>query len=129
VLAAALLAQPLSVNGAYAYPPPISTMPGVWSQLPDPSELYVLPRMPYPHMGYLPAPAGRMMPAPITTAARTTVTTTVTPSVAVSAAQTGLVYTSFTGPRAPIPGAYAICPRYGAADHQYYMGSTFEDPR
>jgi len=69
------------------------------------------------------------MPAPITTEVRTTVTTTVTSTVAVSAAQTGLVYTSFTGPRVPTSGTYAIRPMYGAADHQYHIGSTFVDPR
>jgi len=106
--------------------PPIGTLPGVWGWVPDPSEPYALPRMPYPRMEYSPAPAGRMMPAPITATARTAITTTVTPSVAVSAAQTGLVYTSFTGPRAPIPGAYAIRPGYGAADHQYHMRPSFE---
>jgi len=65
----------------------------------------------------------------ITAAARTTVTTTVTPSVAVSAAQTGLVYSAYIGRRAPIPRAYAIRPGYRAADHQYHIGSTFVDPR
>jgi len=129
VSVAALPAQPLSVSGAYAHAPMAGAMPGVWSQLPDSSELYELPRMPYPHMGYSPAPAGRMMTASITAVARTTVTTTVTSTVAVSAAQTGLVYTSFAGPRAPTSGAYAICPMYGAADHQYHIGSTFVDPR
>jgi len=39
VLAAALPAQPLSVSGAYVHAPPIGTMPGVRSRLPDPSEL------------------------------------------------------------------------------------------
>jgi len=100
----ALPAQPLSVSGAYAHAPPIGAMPGVWSRLPDPSELYVLPRMPYSCAGYLPAPAGRMMPAPITVTARTTVTTTVTSSIAISAVQAGLVYPAYTGPRAPTPG-------------------------
>jgi len=75
---AALPMQPLSVNGAYAHAPMAGTTPGVWSQLPDPSELYALPRMPYPRVGYSAASAGRMMPAPITAAAWTTVTTTVT---------------------------------------------------
>jgi len=111
--------QPLSVSGTYMRVPLMGTVPGVWSQLPDPSEFYALTRMPYPRMGYSPAPAGRVMPAPMTAAARTTVTTTVTPSIAVSAAQTGLVYSAYTGLRAPIPGAYAIRPGYGPpADHQ-----------
>jgi len=104
----AFSAQPLSVSGMYAPMPPLGTLPGVWTQLPDPSEPYALPWMPYPRMGYSPAPAGRMTPAPITATARTGITTTVTSSIAVSAAQTGLVYTSFTGPRAPITGAYAV---------------------
>jgi len=69
-----------------------------------------------------------MTPAPITATARTVITTTVTPSIAISAAQTGLVYTSFAGPWAPLPGAYAIRPGYGAADHQYHIGSAFVDP-
>jgi len=125
---AALPVQPLSVSGVYAQVPPIGTMPGVWGWVPDPSEPYVLPQIPYPRMGYSPALAGRMIPVPITATARTAITTTVTPSVAVSAVQTGLVYTSFTGPHAPIPGAYAIRPGYGAADHQYHMRSTFEGP-
>jgi len=43
VLAAVLPTQPLSVSGAYAHVPPVGVMPGVWSQLPDPSELYTLP--------------------------------------------------------------------------------------
>ena len=76
----------------------------------------MLPRMPYSCAGYLPATAGRITPAPITATTRTAIMTTVTPSIAISAAQTGLVYTSLTGPRAPIPGAYAIRPRYGAAE-------------
>jgi len=121
--------QPLSVSGAYVHAPPIAMMPGVWNRLPYLSELYALPRMLYSRMGYSPASAGRMMPAPITATARTTVMTTVTPSVAVSAAQTGLVYTSLTSPRAPISEAYAICPGYGAADHQNHIRSTFVDPR
>jgi len=121
-------AQPLSVSGAYVTVPPLATLPGVWSQLPDPSEFYALTRMPYPRMGYSPAPAGRMTPAPVTVTARTAITTTVTLSVAVSAVQTGLVYTSIAGPRALTPRAYAIRPGYGAVDHQYCIGSTFEDP-
>jgi len=129
VPAIALPAQPLSVSGAYAHAPVAGAMPGVWSRLPDPSELYALPRMPYPHMGYPPAPVGRISPAPITAAVRTTVMTTITSTVAVFAVQTGLVYTSFSGPRAPTSGTYAIRPMYRAADHQYYIGSTFEDPR
>ena len=68
-------------------------------------------------------------PTPITTAAQTTVTTTVTSTVAVSAEQTGLVYTAYTGPCAPTTGAYAIRPGYGAMDHQYHIGLTFVDPR
>jgi len=123
------LVQPLSVSGAYAHLPMAGMMPGIRSRLPDPSELYVLPRMRYLRMGYSPAPAGRMMPTPITAAARTTVATTVTSTVAVSAAQTGLVYTAFTGPRAPTSGTYAIRPMYGVVDHQYHIGSTFMDPR
>ena len=107
----------------------LGTMPGDWSQLPDPSELYALPRMPYLRMGYLPAEAGRMLPAPITATVRTTVTTTIISTVAVSAAQAGLVYTSFTGPRALTSGAYAIRPKYGAADHQYQAGLMFVDPK
>jgi len=129
VSVAALPAQPLSVSGAYVHAPMAGVMPGVWSQLPDPSELYKLPRMPYPCMGYSPAPAGQMMPAPITAVAQITITTTVTSTVAVSAAQSGLVYTLFAGPRAPTSGVYAICPMYGAADHQYHISSTFVDPR
>jgi len=129
VPAVALPAQPLSVSGTYAHASPIGTMPGVWSWLPHPSELYALPRMPYLRMGYSPVPAGRMMPVPITVTARTAITTTVTSSIAVSAAQTGLVYTSFTGPRAPMPGAYAIRPGYGPADHQYHVSLTFVDPQ
>jgi len=69
------------------------------------------------------------MLAPITAVARTTITTTVTSTVAESAVQTGLVYTSFTNPRAPTSGMYAIRPMYVAADHQYQIGSTFVDPR
>jgi len=49
--AVVLPAQPLSVSGAYAHAPTAGTILGVRSRLPDPSELYVLPRMPYPHMG------------------------------------------------------------------------------
>jgi len=73
--------QPLSLSGAYTHAPSVGTMPGVWSRPPDPLELYALQRMPYSRVGYSPAPAGWMMPAPITAAARTTVTTTVTSSV------------------------------------------------
>jgi len=87
VPAVALPAQPLSVSDAYAHALPIGTMPGVWSQFPDPSEFYALTRTPYPRMGYSPALAGRMMPAPITVTAQTAVTTTVTLSFVVSAAQ------------------------------------------
>jgi len=58
VPAVAFPAQPLSVSGAYMHVPPIGTMPGVRSRMPDPLELYTLPRMPYLHMGYSPAPAG-----------------------------------------------------------------------
>jgi len=61
--------EPLSVSGAYMHAPSVGSMPGVCSWLLDPAELYALPRMPYPRMGYLPAPAGRMMPTPITAAA------------------------------------------------------------
>jgi len=100
VPAAALPAQPLSVSGAHVHASPVGTMPGVRSRLPDPSELYALPRMPYPRMGY--------SPAPITVTTRTAITTTVTSSIAASEAQTGLAYASLAGPRAPIPGAYAI---------------------
>jgi len=121
-------AQPLSVSGMYMPAPPLGALPGVWSQLPDPSEFYTLTRMPNPRMGYSPAPAGRMTPAPITVTAQTAITTTVTSSVAVSAVQTGPVNTSFAGPRAQIPGAYAVRPGYGPADHQYHLGPTFEDP-
>jgi len=42
---AALPAQRLSVSGAYAHAPAAAATPGVWSRLPDPSELYALPRM------------------------------------------------------------------------------------
>jgi len=120
-------AQPLFVSGAYAHAPPIGAVPGARSRLPDPSELYALPRMPYSCVGYLPAPAGRMMPAPITVTARAAVTTTVTASIATSAVQTGLAYASLASPRAPFPGAYAIRPGYGAADHSYHLGSMFVD--
>jgi len=126
---AALPAHPLSVSGAYVHVPSAGVMPGVRSQLSDLSELYVVPRMPYPRVGHSTAAAGRMMPVPITAAVRTTVTTTITSTVAASAAQAGLVYTSFTGPGAPTSGTYAIRPMYGAADHQYHIGSTFVDPR
>jgi len=122
--------QPFSVSGAYVRMPPVCTLPGVWRQLPDPSEFYELTRMPYPRMGYSPAPAGRMMPVPMTAAARTTVTTTITSSFAVSAMPSGLVCTGYTGLRAPIPGAYVYRPGYGPlADHQYCISSTYEDPR
>jgi len=107
----------------------LGMMPGVRSRLPDPSELYALPRMPYPRMGYSPAAVGQMMPAPIIAMVRTTITTTITSTVAASAAQAGLVYTSFTGPRAPTSGTYAIHPMYGAADQQYQAGSLFANPR
>jgi len=117
VPAVALPAQPLSVSGAYAHAPPIGTMPGVWSQLPDPSELYAFPWMPYPRIRYSPAPAGRMMPAPITVTTRTVIMTTVTSSIAVSAAQTGLVYTLFTGPCAPIV-AERLCRITSVAPHR-----------
>jgi len=102
-------------------------MPGDRSRLPDPSELYVLPRMPYPRTGYLPA-VGRMLPAPITATVRTIATTTITSTAAVFAAQSGLVYTSYTGPRALTSGTYAICLMYGAADYQYQMGLMLIDP-
>jgi len=39
VSAAALPMQPLSVSGAYMHAPLAGVMPGVWSRLPDPSEL------------------------------------------------------------------------------------------
>jgi len=107
----------LFVSGAYAHAPPIGVMPGVRSRLPDPSELYALPRMPYSSVGYLPAPAGRMTPALITVTARTAATTTVTSSIAMSAVQTGLAYASPAGLRAPFPGAYVVRPGYGLADH------------
>jgi len=58
--------QPLSVSGVYA--PMAGAMPGVWSQLSDPSELYALPRMPYPRVGHSTAAAGLMAPVPITAA-------------------------------------------------------------
>jgi len=73
----ALPAQPLSVSGMYVTAPPLDALPGVWSQLPDASAFHTLTRMPYPHMAYPPAPAGRMTPAPITVTARTAITTTV----------------------------------------------------
>jgi len=129
VSAAALPAQPLSVSGAYAHAPMAGMMPRVRSQLPDPSELYALPRMLYLRVGHSTAVAGRMLPAPITAVVQTTVTTTVTSTVAASAAQAGLVYTSFTGPGAPTSRTYAIRPMYKAVDHQYHIGSTFMDPR
>ena len=65
----------------------------------------------------------------ITATVRTTITNIITSTVVVSAAQAGLVYALFTGPRAPTSGTYAICPVYGAADHQYQVGSMFIDPR
>jgi len=105
------------------------TMPGVCSQLPDLLELYALLRTPYMHVGHSTAVAGRMMPTTITTAVQTIVTATITSTVAVSAAQAGLVYTLFTGRGAPTSGTYAIRPMYGAVDHQYHIGSTFVDPR
>jgi len=114
-------AQPLSVSGMYMPAPPLGALPGVWGQLPDPSEFYALTRMPNRRMGYSPAPAGRMTPAPITVTAQTAITTTVVSSVAVSAVQVGPVYTSLTGPRAPISGAYIVRPGYGPADHQYHL--------
>ena len=117
----ALSVQPPSVSSVYVTAPPLDALPGVWSQLPDPSAFYALTGMPYPRMTYPPAPAGRMTPAPITVTARTAVTTTVTSSVAVSAVQGGLVDPRFAGPRAPIPGAYAVPPGY-LADHQYHLG-------
>jgi len=123
----ALPAQPLSVSGTYVTAPSLDALPGVWSQLPDPSAFYVLTSMPYPRMAHPPAPAGPMMPAPITVTARTAITTTVTSSVAVSAVQAGLIDPQFAGPRAPIPGAYAVQPGY-LADHQYHLGPAFEDP-
>jgi len=117
VSAVALPVQPLSVSGAYVHAPMAGMVPGVQSRLPDPSELYALPRMPYSHVGHSSAVSGRMMPAPITAAVWTTVTTTIMSTVAASAAQAGLVYTSFTGPGAPTSGTYAIRPMCGAADH------------
>ena len=118
----------LEVNH-YMRAPFMGTVPGVQSQLPDPSEFYALTRMPYSRMGYPPAPAGRMMPAPMTAAAQTTVTTTVTPSIAVSAAQTGLVYSAYTGHRALILGTYALRPGYGPpADHLYHISPMLGDP-
>jgi len=129
VPAVVLPAQLLSASGAYAHVKTVGMMPGVRSQLPDPSELYTLPRMPYPRVGHSTAVAGRMMPAPITAAVRTTATTTITSTVAASAAQARLVYTSFTGPGGLTSGTYAIRPIYGAADYQYHIGSTFVDPR
>ena len=108
--------------------PPLDALPGVWSQLPDPSAFYAMTRMPYSRMAYSPAPAGRMTPAPITVTARAAVTTTVTSSVAVSAVQAGRMDPQFAGPRAPIPGAYVVRPGYALADHQYHLGPAFEDP-
>jgi len=110
------------VSGAHA--PMLGVVPGDSSRLPDPSELYVLPRMPY-DMAYSPAAAERMLPVLITAAVQTTSTTTITSTVAASAAQSGLVYTSFIGPRALTSGMYAIRPMYGAADHQYQASSMF----
>ena len=80
---AAPSAQVPYVSGAHA--PAVGAMPGVKGQLLDRSELYVLPRMPYPRTRYSPA-VGRMFPVPITATLRTTVTTTVTSTVAISAA-------------------------------------------
>jgi len=91
-------AQPLSMSGAYAHAPMAGEMPGVRSRLPDPSELYALPRMPCLCVGHLTAAAGWMVPVPITAVVRTTITTTITSTVATSAAQARLVYTSLTGP-------------------------------
>jgi len=88
----------------------LGVMAGDRSRLPDPSELYALPQMPYLCMGYSSAAAGRMLSTPITTTVRTIVTTTITSTVTVSAVQAGLVYTSFTGPRAPTSRTYAIRP-------------------
>ena len=121
-------AQPLFVSGAYAHASPIGAMPGVRSRLPDPSELYALPRMPYPSVGYLPPPVGRMTPAPITATARAAVTTTVTSSIAMSAVQTGLAYATSVGLHAPFPGANPIRPGYGLVDHPYHISPAFEDP-
>ena len=127
VPAIVLPAQLPYVSGAHA--PMAGVTPGVWSRLPDPSELCALPRMPYPCMGHSTAAARRMMPAPITATVQTTITTIITSTVAVSAAQSGLVDTSFTSLGAPTSGTYAIHPLYGAADHHYHVGSTFVDPR
>ena len=53
VPAAVLPVQLLYVSGAHVSA--LGAMPGDRSHLPDPSELYTLPRMPYPRMGYSPA--------------------------------------------------------------------------
>jgi len=59
--------------------------------------------------------AGRLLPVPMTETVWSIMTTTIISTTAISAAQAGLVYTSYTGLRAPSPWAFMAWQVCGAA--------------
>jgi len=123
-----IMASPISLpHVGSAHMPAVGTLPGDLNQLPDPLELYALPWTPLAHMEHSPT-AGRLLPAPVTATVRTTTTTTITTTAAVSAAQSGLVFTSYGDLQAPSPGTNSPRPVYGTADLQY-QGSLLVNPR
>jgi len=96
----------------------MSGMPyGARSHLPDLSELYALPWTPSLRAEHLPT-SGRLVPAPVMVTVQTITTTTITSTVAIPAAQAGLVYMPYTGQALP-PGAPMACPVRGAAEYQH----------
>jgi len=80
-----------------------------------------------PRVGLSPT-AGEMPPAPATAMIRTTTMRTITSTAAMSAAQAGLVYTSYTSLQTPTSGTYAIRPMYRAAEQQYQTDLMLINP-
>jgi len=120
-----LVTQAVQVNGVRA--PVAGAMPGIRFRLPDPSELYALPRMPYSRVEHPPM-VGRMVPAPTTATVRSIIPASTVLTTAASAAQVGPAYLSYAGPWTPPMGAYAARRMYGAADYMYPYGTMFADP-
>jgi len=61
--------------------------------------------------------AGQSLPGPVLVSVQTATTTTITSTATTSAAQAGLVYTSYTGLQAPSPGISMVHPVSGTADN------------
>jgi len=119
-----LVSQAALVNGVHAP----GAVPSVRFRPPDPSEQYVLPRMPYSRVEHPPA-VRRPVPAPTTAMIRNTIPAPTVVTTVASAAQVGPAYQPYAGPSTPSTGAYVARPAYGAADYMYPYGTMFADPR